>query len=519
MKNLSAHLPVSRRWLKATGGLFASGGLALAALHAANSPSKPSVSLQFDNKPVNRETLEPASFSKVAKQVSPSVVTVTVEAKARQQRVSRSDEFFGGNDEFFRRFFGLPGQGRIPMQREPAQRGLGSGVIVSSDGYIVTNNHVVEGADRVLVTLQGNRNVKATVIGRDPQTDIAVIKIEGKNYPAIKFADSNNVEVGDRVLAVGNPFGIGETVTTGIVSATGRRAGIGLAYENFIQTDAAINPGNSGGALVDIDGRLIGINTAILTRTGGFQGVGLAVPSVMVRHVVDSLVQNGKVIRSYIGAGVQDLTPDLADSFGLENNLGAVITDVQPNTPAAKAGLKSGDVVLRLDETPVANASGLSFAVSLLKPGTKIKLEILRGGKKQTLTATTAQRPDRYGVNNGGLRGSDDEGENFSSSDVGVLNGVAVTDIDPASRRQLNIPKRIQGALITEVDPDSASARAGLKAGDVILEINQQPVTSAEDAVRLSEEATEKKTLVRLWSNGGTIFAVVDETEEDTSSE
>ncbi len=517
MKPLSAHLPVSQRWLKAASGLLASGVLAVAALHGANANSKPSVSLQFDNTPVNREAMEPASFSKVAKKVSPSVVTVTVEAKARTERVNRTDEFFGGNDEFFRRFFGIPGHGRLPRQPEPAQRGLGSGVIVSPDGYIVTNNHVIEGADRVLVTLQGNRNLKATVVGRDPQTDIAVIKIDGKEFPAVKFADSSNVEVGDRVLAIGNPFGIGETVTTGIVSATGRRAGIGLAYENFIQTDAAINPGNSGGALVDIDGRLIGINTAILTRTGGFQGVGLAVPSAMVRHVVDSLVQNGKVIRSYIGAGVQDLTPELADSFGLDNNLGAVITDVQPNTPAAKSGLKSGDVVLRLDNTPVANASGLSFAVSLLKPGTKISLEILRNAKKQTLSVVTAQRPDRFGANSG-LRGDGSDPDSFgANSDIGVLNGVAVTDIDAASRRQLNIPKRIQGALITQVDPESASARAGLKAGDVILEINQQPVTSAEDAVRLSEEATEKKTLVRLWSNGGTIFAVVDETEEDSS--
>jgi serine protease Do len=370
----------------------------------------------------------------------------------------------------------------------------------------VTNNHVVEGADSVHVTLDNGRNYKARVIGRDPQTDVAVIKIEAADLPAITFADSSNVEVGDRVLAIGNPFGIGETVTTGIVSATGRRAGLGLAYENFIQTDAAINPGNSGGALVDIEGRLIGMNTAILSRSGGFQGVGLAVPSGMVRRVVDSLVENGKVIRSYIGAGVQDVTPDLADSFGLKDNTGALVTDVQPGTPAAKAGLKNGDVVLKLDGKPVRNASALSFAVSELKPGTKVTLDLLRDSKNQTLEVTTALKPNHN-------RNGDDQSLSDGGNDEGVLNGVAVSDIDPATRQQLNIPSRIKGALITDVAQDSASARAGLKPGDVILEINHEPVRSADDAVKLSEDAKSKKTLVRLWSNGGTIYAVVDETD------
>ena len=494
-----------RRWLAFATGALASGVLAVAGVHAARTPSNenPPVSLQLDQKPVNRSGGEPASYASVAKQVAPSVVTITVETRAKNVRLN-GEQFGGGGelDPFFRQFFG----GQMPMQRQPAQEGLGSGVIVSKDGYIVTNNHVVEGADSVHVTLDNGRNYKARVIGRDPQTDVAVIKIEADDLPAITFADSSNVEVGDRVLAIGNPFGIGETVTTGIVSATGRRAGLGLAYENFIQTDAAINPGNSGGALVDIEGRLIGMNTAILSRSGGFQGVGLAVPSGMVRRVVDSLVENGKVIRSYIGAGVQDVTPDLADSFGLKDNTGALVTDVQPGTPAAKAGLKNGDVVLKLDGKPVRNASALSFAVSELKPGTKVTLDLLRDGKNQTLEVTTALKPNRD-------RNGDDQSLSDSGDDNGVLNGVAVSDIDPATRQQLNIPGRIKGALITDVAQDSASARAGLKPGDVILEINHEPVRSADDAVKLSEDAKSKKTLVRLWSNGGTIYAVVDETD------
>jgi serine protease Do len=498
-----------RRWLATTAGLLASGVLAVAVVHAARAPSdaKPSVSLQLDPKPVNRGALEPASYSKVARQVAPSVVTVTVETRARNVRLN-ADEFYGSQDPLFRQFFG----NQAPVQRQPAQQGLGSGVIVSKDGYIVTNNHVVESADKVHVTLDNGRNYKARVVGRDPQTDLAVIKIDADDLPAIAFADSAGVEVGDRVLAIGNPFGIGETVTTGIVSATGRRAGLGLAYENFIQTDAAINPGNSGGALVDIDGRLIGLNTAILSRSGGFQGVGLAVPSAMVRHVVDSLVEHGKVVRSYIGAGIQDVTPDLADSFGLKDNSGALVTDVQPGTPAAKAGLKSGDVVLKLDGKSVANASGLSFAVSELKPDTKVSLEVLRDGKTETLTAVTAVKPNRN------ARGDEDsQSLSDAGDDKGVLNGVAVGELDPAARRQLNIPARIKGALITDVDSDSASARAGLKPGDVILEINHQPVHSADDAVKLSEDASNKKTLLRLWSNGGTIYAVVDESDAGNS--
>jgi serine protease Do len=382
-------------------------------------------------------------------------------------------------------------------------------VIISADGYIATNNHVVQGADELIVTLDDGRELKAKVVGRDPQTDIAVIKVDARDLPAITFADSTKIEVGDRVLAIGNPFGIGETVTTGIVSAKGRRPGLGLDYEDFVQTDAAINPGNSGGALVDVEGRLIGINTAILSRSGGFQGVGLAVPANLVSQVADGLVKHGKVVRGYLGVGAQDLTPALAETLNLKAQRGALISDVQPNTPAAKAGLKNGDVVTAVNGQPIEDANKLTFSVGAVSPGTKLELEVLREGEKEKITVTTAERPDNLA--RAGRGGSDPEG--LATADEGVLNGVSVDDISPQVRSQLNLPSRLKGAVITNVEPNSAAAKSGLRPGDVILEINKQPVTSAQDAVDLTVKAENKKTLLRLFSRGSTIFVVVDETD------
>jgi serine protease Do len=314
--------------------------------------------------------------------------------------------------------------------------------------------------------------------------------------------------VGDRVLAIGNPFGIGETVTSGIVSAKGRRVGI-LAdvegYEDFIQTDAAINPGNSGGALVDVDGRLIGINTAILSRTGGFQGVGLAVPANLVSSVADQLVKNGKVIRSYVGVGIQTITPQLQESFNLKSRDGALVTEVQPDSPAAKAGLKNGDVITSVNGQPVKDPSALTFAITALTPGSKVNLDVIREGTSKQFTATTEVKP-----NAGGTQLMPDNGE----SDEGVLNGVAVDDLDPQTREALDVPARIKGAVVTQVDPDSASARAGIRRGDVILEIGRTPVKNAEQAVDASAKVESKKARVKLWSRGSTIYVVVDETGE-----
>jgi serine protease Do len=486
--------------------IWAAGALALAGViagvHGAQG-SNPPVTLKRDSQPVTRGQLERASFSDVVKRVSPSVVKITTQTRAR--RASAGNDM-SGLDPMLRQFFG----GRLPEIRQEPLQGLGSGVIISADGYIATNNHVVDGADQLLVTLADGRELTAKVVGRDPQTDIAVVKVEAKDLPAVTIADSSKIEVGDRVLAIGNPFGIGETVTSGIVSAKGRRVGI-LAdvegYEDFIQTDAAINPGNSGGALVDVDGRLIGINTAILSRSGGFQGVGLAVPANMVSHVADSLVKNGKVVRGYLGVGIQNITPDLADKMELKTRGGALVSEVVPDAPAAKAGLKEGDVITSVNGQKVTDANSLTLAVTAIAPGTKLDLDVLRDGKARQITATAGERsPSKGSRNLNSYSGNDDEG---------VLNGVTVDDLDRDTRQQLNLPARLKGAVITDVDPDSAAARAGLRQGDVILEINRQPVTSAKDAVDLSAKAEDKKTLLKLYSRGNTVFVVVDESSSN----
>jgi serine protease Do len=484
-------------------GLFVLAAAGLTAAVDSALPGKSAINLKRDDGAVNRGTIEAASFSGVVKRVAPSIVKVTVQIRPRRQAFEQGEgqmPFPGLNDPALRQFFG----NRLQPVPEGPESGLGSGVIISSDGYIVTNNHVVDGAKEVSVSLSDGREFRARVIGRDPQTDVAVIKVDAKDLPAITFAQSKKVEVGDRVLAIGNPFGIGETVTTGIVSATGRRAGIGLKYEDFIQTDAAINPGNSGGALVDVDGRLVGINTAILSRSGGFQGVGLAVPSDLVGHVAETLVSTGKVVRGYIGIGIQDLTPTLADSFGIRATGGALVSDVQPDSPGSRAGLKSGDVVTAIDGQPVTSASSLSLTVGEMSPGASVQLAVLRSGHVENVPVKIEIKP--YS----GEHGSGDE--SVASDDQGVLNGVAVGDIEENARHQLDLPERLTGAIITGVDPNSASARAGLREGDVILEINRQPVTSAKSAVDLSASATGKKTLVKLWSHGNTVYVVVDET-------
>lgn len=492
----------TRRRAAWAAGVLALGGV-LVGVHGAQSDGKSAVQVHIDPAPVNRGPLEQSSFADIVKRVSPSVVKIVTETKAK--RIEMNGPW---SNPMFRQFFG----NNIPQLRQEPSSGLGSGVIISSDGYIVTNNHVVDGADTLKVDLSDGREFTAKVVGRDPQTDVAVVKVTATGLPAITFADSDKAEVGDRVLAIGNPFGIGETVTSGIISGKGRRVGI-LAdvegVENFVQTDAAINPGNSGGALVDVQGRLVGMNSAILSRSGGFQGVGFAVPSNMVSHVADSLVAHGKVVRGYVGVHIQNLTPSLADSFGLKEHQGALIADVEPNTPAAKAGLKAGDVITKLDGKPVDDANSLTVAVSGTEPGTKLNLQVLRDGSTKDITVTTEQRPN-------GKSGEEMLSQN--SDDSGVLNGVAVDDLDAEARQQLNIPPRVKGAVITSVDPNSASAQAGLHAGDVILEINHKPVHSAQDAVNLTSKTESKKTLVKLWSHDNTIYVVVDETNASKNS-
>lgn len=392
------------------------------------------------------------------------------------------------------------------MQRQPEQQGLGSGVIVSSDGYILTNNHVVSGADVIKISLNDGRELTAKVVGSDPKSDLAVVKVDAKDLPAITFTDSDKIEVGDRVLAIGNPFGIGQTVTSGMVSALGRSMGMGLEYEDFIQTDAAINPGNSGGALIDVKGRLVGINTAIYSRSGGFQGIGFAIPSNMARSVMEQLVSNGKVVRGYLGISMQPINDELAEQFSLKNKEGVLVAEIVQGSPAAKSGLEAGDVITKFQGKEVKDARTFRFAVANLAPGTEVNLDVLRHGKTEKIKIKVGEQPKDMSLARSGRGAKQDEG---------TLNGVGVADLEPAARREFGIPSRVQGALVTDVDPASAAAQAGLQPGDVIQEINREPVRSADDAVKLTESGETKKTLLRVWNRNGTRFVVVDETDSE----
>ena len=455
--------------------------------------------LKSDRKPLDRDETLRVSYSSVLKKTSPSVVYVFSSKTVKTD--NRMAPYF--NDPIFRRFFGVPDQPNRQMPRERKQQGLGSGVIISSDGYILTNNHVIDGADEVKVAF-GDTQVEfeAKVIGRDPKTDIAVLKIDAEDLPAATLADSDGVEVGDTVFAIGNPFGIGMTVTHGIVSAIGRGGLRADAYENFIQTDAAINPGNSGGALVDSQGRLIGINTAILSRSGGFNGVGFAIPVNTARSLAEQLVSTGKISRGFIGVRTQGLTPELAEQFQVKH--GALVTEVSPDSPAEEAGFQSGDIITKVNGKDVLDPRRLQLAVITLAPGTEVEVEFVRDGKTKMVEFALGELPMNT------LAG----GDAYSDDDVGVLNGVGVTDITPQIRQQFRLPKTLEGAFITSVDPDSAAGRVGIREGDVLLSLDRQRVLDASEAVELSEEIEGPKVLVHIWREGYSRYIVVDESEK-----
>ncbi len=455
--------------------------------------------LRADSTPLDRDETLRVSHSSVVKKAAPSVVYVFSSKTVKMD--NRMAPYF--NDPMFRRFFGVPDQPNRQMPRERKQQGLGSGVIISSDGYILTNNHVIDGADEVRVAFgDPQEEFEAKVVGRDPKTDVAVLKIEAKNLPTATLADSDGVEVGDTVFAIGNPFGIGMTVTHGIVSAIGRGGLRADAYENFIQTDAAINPGNSGGALVDSQGRLIGINTAILSRSGGFNGVGFAIPVNTARSLAEQLVSTGKISRGFIGVQTQGLTPELAEQFGVKH--GALVTEISPDSPAEEAGFQSGDIITKVNGKDVIDPRRLQLAVIALAPGSEVQVEYVRDGKAKTVEFELGELPNQT------LAG----GDAFANEDEGVLNGVGVTDITPQIRRQFRLPAALEGAFITSVEPDSASARVGIREGDIVLSLDRQRVRDADEAVKLSEEIEGPKVLVRIWREGYSRYIVVDESEE-----
>ena len=447
-----------------------------------------------------------SSFAPLVEKVSPSVVTIAT-SKLQQKRTGNPNM----NDPMFRRFFGLPDPGADEADKAPKSRdkkrleraGLGSGVIVAEDGYILTNNHVIDGADEIIVTLGNEKHeYKAKKMGNDPATDIAILKIEATNLPAITFTDSDKTHVGDLCIAVGNPFGLTQSVTLGIISALGR-GGRGISdYENFIQTDASINPGNSGGALVDVEGRLIGINTAIFSMSGGNQGIGFAVPANLARSVMESLLKTGKVSRGFLGVALQPLSEELASQFKIKGTNGALISEVTEPSPAQKAGLKSGDVVVEVAGKKVEGPRELQLLVASLTPGSKVDVKAVRDGKDQTFVVELTERPSARGVA---------QQEPAKSVDPDVLDGVTVADLDPENRKQFSIPEEAKGVVIAALSPDSPSAEVGLKVGDVVHEANREPITSSKQAVELSEKLKkEKKVLLRVSTKGLSRYVVVE---------
>jgi serine protease Do len=442
----------------------------------------------------------PLSFAPVVKLVAPSVVTILSSKTVKNQGLQLPP---GMDEQLMRRFFGA--DGRPNDERGQKMQGLGSGVIVSADGIILTNNHVVAEADELKVMLSsGREEYEAKLIGADPKTDLAVLRINvGHPLPAIAFGDSSKVEVGDLVLAIGNPFSIGQTVTMGIISARGREMGGSRdSYEDFLQTDAAINPGNSGGALVDATGALIGINTAIISPSGGNNGIGFAVPVNLAHGVMQSLVTKGKVVRGFLGLMIQPVTADIAKAFALPNEEGALVGDVVVDGPAAKAGLKAGDVVMSFNGTRIAEARQLRLLASQTSPGTTVTLAVVRDGKPISLQVTLQEMVAR------GEKAAANEAEAHAQDGGKAKLGVALADLDGATRERLDIPRSVQGALITEVTPGSRAELNGLTTGEVILEVNRKPVASAKAAAEAIGDS-DGSLVLRLWTKDGVRFQVV----------
>ncbi|MGH7979298.1 MAG: Do family serine endopeptidase [Limisphaerales bacterium] len=463
-------------------------------------------SISVDNSPINRSTSGLTSFASVVKRAAPSVVNIYCTDVVHYHSYN---PFM--NNPFFQQFFGNPEGGNREMTRRESV--LGSGVIITPDGYILTANHVIANAKEIKIAITGNKNeYKARVVGADPETDVAVLKIDANNLPAITLGDSSRLEVGDIVLAIGNPFDISQpgetpTVTMGIVSALGR-SGLGFnGYENFIQTDAAINPGNSGGALVDAEGRLVGINTAIESSTEGSEGIGFAVPINLARHVAERLISGGKVTRGYLGVMPEDITPGLANSFKLKTENGALVAYVEPGTPADKAGIKSGDVITDFNGQTINDANDLMLAVANCSPDAKATVKFLRDNEEHTVKVTLAERPGELSQNNPQQPGQTD-----------ALNGVTVADLDSDTRSQLQVPDNVQGAVVTDVAQDSNAADAGLQKGDIILAVDHHSVSDANQVVNLCNAAKGKYILLKIWRKegdvGGTEYIAVDNTKD-----
>ncbi len=433
-----------------------------------------------------------SSLSEVAEKVKPSVVNIST-TRTVTVRHTPFDDFF--NDPFFRRFFGdrFGNRGGTRKYRSSA---LGSGVIVSKDGYILTNNHVIKDADEIKVLLDDKREFKGKVIGTDPKSDLAVIKIDADDLPAIKIGESDKLHVGEVVIAIGNPFGLDHTITMGIVSAVGR-SNVGITdYEDFIQTDAAINPGNSGGALVNGKGELVGINTAIFSTSGGYMGIGFAIPSNMAKAVMQSIIEHGKVIRGWLGVTIQNITPELAKHFGIKEDHGALVTDVVKDGPAEKAGFKRGDLIIEFDEKPVRDSTNLRNMVANTPPGKRVAVRIIRDGEEKILYVVLGEFPDNLAA--------------VSPSEYNnVMRGVYVQEITPDLRAKLDIPDKVKGVIVTNIDDDSP-AYGVLQRNDVIQEIDRKTVESVKDYKdALSGIGEDEGVLLLVYRKGGYIYITI----------
>jgi len=466
---------------------------------AAKSASAVSSTAPLDDNSMGALLALDNAMEKLAAHVTPAIVNVAVTSKPKaEQQTEIPDDM--------RQFFG-PGF-NFPHQQQPQiEHGIGSGVIISPDGYIVTNNHVVDGAVDLRVTMSDRRVLPAKLIGRDPLTDLAVLKIEGKNLPNVPWGDATALHPGQTVLAFGNPFGFRFTVTRGIVSALNRPNPSPTDARKpgqFIQTDAAINPGNSGGPLVNARGEVVGINTFLISQSGTFSGMGFAIPSQIVRPTVDALIRDGKVNHGYMGIGITDVTPENAKFFESKDNRGAIVTQVEPNSPSAKAGLKVGDLITGIDGHEVSDAGQLQVVVGQTRPGTTVKLQVFRDGKSMDLPVTLEKM------------GARDKGEDESASNESGKPrwGLALSDITPEVREQLRASGEVKGAVIERVLPGSPADNAGLRPGDVIVGVNRHDMQSASEVKKaLADVPNGQDALLLVWSNGGNTFRVLHSSE------
>lgn len=437
------------------------------------------------------------TFVEIAKAVKPAVVNIYA-TKSGKGDGAHATPF---EDPFFRKFFGEEFFRRFEQQqpKEKKERGLGSGVIVESNGLIITNNHVVGKADEIRVTLSDKREFKAKLIGTDPKTDIAVVKIDATGLPTVAWADSDLLEVGEFVLAVGNPFGLTQTVTLGIVSALGRAAGI-AEYEDFIQTDAAINPGNSGGALVNVRGELAGINTAIFSQSGGNMGIGFSVPSNMARSIMDQLVKTGKVVRGWLGVSIQELTPELAKQFGVVDTKGVLVSDVMDDSPAKKAGVERADVIVEYDGKPMDSPTHLRNAVAQTQVGKKVSVKLIRDKKPKTIDLAIVEQPKS-------MTQSGEEESAEAAAPTGILSDLDVRELTDEVAGRYGMKSGERGVVVVRVKPGSTAEETGVREGDLIIEINRQPVTSMKTYERIAAKLPkDEAVLMLLKRQGRTIY-------------